>query len=61
MAGRRHFGNGSLNNVGSLGFGFYWSSTESSTDARRLVFNSSSAFMSIISRAAGSSVRCLKD
>ena len=58
MAGLRS-SNGSLFDVGT--FGRYWSSTVSSTNARRLDFNSSNANMSTRNRASGLSVRCLKD
>uniref|UniRef100_UPI004047A0EC FISUMP domain-containing protein n=3 Tax=Algoriphagus sp. TaxID=1872435 RepID=UPI004047A0EC len=58
MAGLRS-NNGSLFDVGT--FGRYWSSTVSSTNARRLDFNSSTANMSTRNRASGLSVRCLKD
>lgn len=59
VAGSRNRSTGGLPNVGSDGF--YWSSTVSGTDARRLYFNSSNAIMRTNSRAFGSSVRCLKD
>uniref|UniRef100_UPI004047B69E FISUMP domain-containing protein n=1 Tax=Algoriphagus sp. TaxID=1872435 RepID=UPI004047B69E len=58
MAGLRS-NNGSLFDVDT--FGRYWSSTVSSTNARRLDFNSSTANMSTRNRASGLSVRCLKD
>jgi hypothetical protein len=59
MAGIRFNSNGSLNNVGT--FGFYWSSSVSSTFARDLDFSSSTALMGTLLRADGLSVRCLKD
>lgn len=59
IAGVRSLSNGSFSSVGT--FGFYWSSTVSSTNSRRLVFDSSIANMSTHSRAFGVSVRCLKD
>lgn len=59
MAGTRSASVGSLGSVGT--FGFYWSSTVSSTDARGLGFNSSNALVYANSRAGGYSVRCLKD
>jgi uncharacterized protein (TIGR02145 family) len=59
FAGYRNYSNGTLSNVGSSGY--YWSSTVSSTDARGLFFYSSSASMFINGRAAGLSVRCIKD
>jgi hypothetical protein len=58
MAGYRNVSNGSLSIVGTLGR--YWSSTVSSTNARLLNFNSSSANMGTLDRARGHSVRCLK-
>lgn len=60
MAGGRSDGSvGSLVNVGT--YGYYWSSTVSSTSARLLDFSSSDAFMNYLGRAYGASVRCLKD
>ena len=59
MAGGRNYSNGSLFDVGS--YGYYWSSTVSSTNSRSLDFNSSSAVMYTSNRAYGVSVRCLKD
>ena len=59
MAGARSFTNGSLNDVGT--FGYYLSSTVSSTNSRYLYFNSSNANMDTNFRASGVSVRCLKD
>ena len=60
MAGHRDRLNGSLFDVGSDGF--YWSSTVSDTGARRLFFSSSVASMvAAFVRAFGFSVRCLKD
>lgn len=59
VAGRRNLSNGSLVNVGSSGF--YWSGTVSDTFSQRLIFNSSNAYMSSNDRAGGYSVRCLKD
>ena len=59
MAGYRYRSNGSLLDVGFLGF--YWSSTVSGTYSRFLYFGSSSAGMSTFTRADGYSVRCLKD
>ncbi len=59
VAGSRNLGNGSLLDVDS--YGYYWSSTVSSTNSRRLRFRSSSVSMSSRSRAHGFSVRCLKD
>ena len=58
MAGGRDGSNGTLIFVGT--FGFYWSSTVSSTDSRGLFFGSS-AYMDTDIRAVGFSVRCLKD
>ena len=59
LAGYRYYSNGTLYNVGSNGF--YWSSTVSSTSARHLYLNSSSALMYSSDRALGNSVRCIKD
>ena len=59
LAGRRSDGGGTLRSVGSNGY--YWSSTASSTDARRLKFHSSNAYMDNSNRATGFSVRCIKD
>uniref|UniRef100_UPI004048CCD5 hypothetical protein n=2 Tax=Algoriphagus sp. TaxID=1872435 RepID=UPI004048CCD5 len=59
MAGSRSYSNGSLNDTGN--WGYYWSSTVSSTNARNLYFLSSDANMNTNFRAYGSSVRCLKD
>jgi uncharacterized protein (TIGR02145 family) len=59
MAGYRSFSNSSLNVVDS--FGYYWSSTVSSTSSRHLSFNSENADMNSSGRAYGKSVRCIKD
>uniref|UniRef100_UPI0040480805 FISUMP domain-containing protein n=1 Tax=Algoriphagus sp. TaxID=1872435 RepID=UPI0040480805 len=60
MAGFRNTSDGSLNFVGS--YGYYWSSTVSSSNARSLGFGSSGAAgMYTNGRASGISVRCLKD
>jgi uncharacterized protein (TIGR02145 family) len=59
FAGARNSINGTLYNVGSIGF--YWSSTVSSSYARYLSFNSSNAPMNNNNRASGFSVRCIKD
>jgi uncharacterized protein (TIGR02145 family) len=59
MAGYRSDSNGSFRDVGT--FGYYWSSTVSSTSARSLSFSSSSTSMNTNGRANGFSVRCLKD
>jgi uncharacterized protein (TIGR02145 family) len=59
VAGYRFNINGSLFNVGT--FGYYWSSTVSSTNSRSLYFYSSNAIMNNYNRAFGFSVRCLKD
>jgi uncharacterized protein (TIGR02145 family) len=58
-AGLRFYSDGSLSTVGT--YGFYWGSKVSSTFARYLYFNSSSALMNSVNRAHGFSVRCLKD
>jgi hypothetical protein len=59
LAGYRGRSDGLLNNVGT--YGFYWSSTVSSTNSLSLFFDSSSANMGSNGRAFGFSVRCLKD
>jgi len=59
VAGYRYYSNGSLNDVGSLGY--YWSSSVDGTISRFLYFDSSNALMFSIDRAYGLSVRCLKD
>ena len=59
VAGYRLRSTGALNSVGS--FGFYWSSTVSGSNARYLVFDSSSAGVSNAIRASGHSVRCIKN
>jgi uncharacterized protein (TIGR02145 family) len=59
MAGCRNVNLGSLCIGGAAGD--YWSNTVSSSDARSLVFDSSTAYMSTNRRALGLSVRCIKD
>jgi uncharacterized protein (TIGR02145 family) len=59
VAGYRDFSGGSLFDVGT--FGYYWSSTVSSTGSRYLYFVSGAANMYTGYRADGLSVRCLKD
>ena len=59
VAGGRYYINGSLSNVGS--YGGYWSSTVAGAYSRSLYIDSSNAGMSSGSRAAGVSVRCLKE
>ncbi len=59
VAGGRSSSNGSLSYVGS--YGYYWSSTVSSTSSRYLHFDSTNAGMYTSYRASGFSVRCLKD
>jgi uncharacterized protein (TIGR02145 family) len=59
LAGYRFDSIGSLYDVGT--YGYYWSSTVSSTNARFLYFGSSNANMFTDGRANGFSVRCLKD
>ncbi len=58
-AGFRSLTTGATSSVGSRGR--YWSSTVLGTDASHLSFLSSSAFMGTNARAAGYSVRCIKD
>jgi hypothetical protein len=59
MSGGRVIGGGLLGNVGTIGF--YWSSTVSGVNSRRLGFNSGVALMGAVDRVNGNSVRCLKD
>jgi uncharacterized protein (TIGR02145 family) len=60
VAGRRDSSNGLLYYVGNRGY--YWRSTVYGTEAGGLNFNSSSADVYTIGgRAAGFSVRCIKD
>jgi len=59
LAGYRGSYPPAINNVGT--YGFYWSSTVSSTNSRSLFFDSSSAVMGTNYRRSGYSVRCLKD
>ncbi len=59
MAGGRHYSIGSLNLVGL--FGCYWSDKVSGSNSWGLGFLSTYAYMSNFQRAAGYSVRCLKD
>ena len=59
LAGYRGSYPPAINNVGT--YGFYWSSTVSSTNSRSLFFDSSSSSMGTNYRRFGYSVRCLKD
>jgi uncharacterized protein (TIGR02145 family) len=59
LAGRRHYGDGSLVDVGS--YSFYWSSTVGGTSSRYLSFLSTYASMMTNYRATGYSVRCIKE
>jgi uncharacterized protein (TIGR02145 family) len=59
VAGYRSRSPGSLGDLGA--YGYYWSSTVSSTNSRSISFNSSNASMNANYRAFGLSVRCLKD
>ena len=56
-AGNRFSSNGSLNNRGFSGF--YWSSTESGSNAQNLYFLSSDVLMSTNNRTNGFSLRCV--
>jgi uncharacterized protein (TIGR02145 family) len=58
MAGARLHDNGSLTGVGAVGF--FWTSTVSSADSRRLDFGGNSGMNSSY-RATGFSVRCIKE
>ena len=59
LAGRRISSNGTLSSVGS--FGYYWSSTVSGSNARRLLLGGANANTDANPRANGFSVRCIKD
>jgi uncharacterized protein (TIGR02145 family) len=59
LPGSRAYNNGTLYNAGS--FGYYWSSTVSGSDSRYLYFSSSAAYMTVVSRANGLTVRCIKN
>jgi uncharacterized protein (TIGR02145 family) len=59
VAGYRTFSSGQLGVVGT--YGYYWSSTIFSTNARFLSFDSTGANLLTSQRATGFSVRCLKD
>jgi hypothetical protein len=59
LAGTRDFSNGFISMAGS--YGYYWSSSVSSTYSRYLNFGFSTASMITYGRAEGASVRCLKD
>ena len=59
LAGNRLSVNGTLSDVDSNGY--YWSSTVTGTNARRLDFSSSNASMDSSLRADGMSVRCIKE
>ncbi|HFK5537190.1 TPA: hypothetical protein ACGZ96_002332, partial [Elizabethkingia anophelis] len=58
-AGFRSISNGELGSRGS--FGYYWSSSETTSIANYLSFASSSVFVSNNSRAFGFSVRCVAE
>ncbi len=59
VAGRRSLSDGSIYDVGSLGY--YWTGTVAGTRSQYLYLSSSGAGMSSSYRAHGLSVRCLKD
>jgi uncharacterized protein (TIGR02145 family) len=59
IAGFRDAASGSFINIGISGY--YWSSTVSGTNSRRLWFDSGTAAISSHNNAFGRSVRCLKD
>lgn len=59
VAGYRYRLNGFLSSVSSIGF--YWSSSIDGIRVRRLYVSSSDAIMFSYYRAAGGSVRCIKD
>ncbi|WP_185145165.1 FISUMP domain-containing protein [Chryseobacterium sp. 3008163] len=58
VAGYRQYNNGSLQQVG--GTGYYYTSSESGTNTTFFYFNSSAAG-SVVQRAYGMSVRCIKN
>ena len=58
-AGFRFYTNGTLDYRGNLGY--YWSSTENSTNAWFLYFDSSSAYTTLANRTNGFSVRCVSE
>ncbi len=58
-AGNRESSFGNLFNIGSSGI--YWSSTVSGVNSRCLLFNNSKSEIVTARRAAGYSVRCIKD
>lgn len=57
--GRREYDDGSFLFVDS--YGYYWSSTVNTTNARRLYFGDSNATVSNMYRTYGIGVRCIKD
>jgi uncharacterized protein (TIGR02145 family) len=59
VAGGRKSSGGGLGDEGSIGR--YWSSTIDGTNSRLLLIQSSSTFTAFTYRAAGYSVRCIKD
>jgi uncharacterized protein (TIGR02145 family) len=60
LAGNRSRSNGTLSNVGTNGY--YWSSTVSGSESRFLyIVSSSDAYMHVLHRAYGFSVRCIKN
>ena len=58
-AGYRSYNDGTLNDAGS--FGYYWSSTESSSGAYYLYFNSGYAYLYFNNLTYGFSVRCVAE
>jgi uncharacterized protein (TIGR02145 family) len=60
LAGNRSRSNGTLGNVGTNGY--YWSSTVSGSESRFLyIVSSSDAYMHVLNRAFGFTVRCIKN
>ncbi|MFN5493264.1 MAG: hypothetical protein ACK5AQ_03280, partial [Bacteroidota bacterium] len=59
LPGRRIASSGLLSSMGTDGY--YWSSTVSSTNARRLDLSGSASGMGNFSRAQGIAVRCIRD
>jgi uncharacterized protein (TIGR02145 family) len=60
-AGKREHNNGSIINVGTNGYGYYWSSTVIGTYSKALEINSSISDQTAAFRSYGYSVRCIKD
>ena len=59
VPGRRDYSTGALDNVGS--YGYYWSSSVSDTYATLRYFTAFGTYVNTNYRALGLTVRCLKD